>query len=141
MGKNSYTQSKCLPYVFREELKPILERLSWSKCQKRIFCGCDRFTGGKGRKRMFKSMHLETGLNRIKGLQKIDKIRLHQACIKIAEKYKQRRRILRQLRKKKKKIKEKLYIPGTFSKYSFPDKVDLYVERPVEVKFICDHDV
>ena len=61
MGENSYTQNRCLPYVFREELKPIFDRLSsqvllsgceqgltqnaneslngllWSKCQKRIF--------------------------------------------------------------------------------------------------------
>ena len=112
MGENSYTQNRCLPYVFREELKPIFDRLSsqvllsgceqgltqnaneslngllWSKCQKRIFCGRERFTvavcnavtkfneGGKGCKRLIKSMHLETGLNVIKGLQKIDKIRL-----------------------------------------------------------------
>ena len=77
----------------------------------------------------------------IKGLQKINKIRLHQASIKITEKYKQRRQILRQLRKTKNKNKEKSYIPGAFSKCSIPDNVDLYVERPVEFKFICDHDV
>ena len=60
-------RSKCLPFIFRGELKPIFARLSkellhscqkgltrnqneslnnvlWSKCSKRIFIGKDRFT-------------------------------------------------------------------------------------------------
>ena len=64
---NRYDQTKCLPFVFRKELKPIFDRLSskkllqsrkkgliqnqneavnvsWSKCPKRVFVGRDQFT-------------------------------------------------------------------------------------------------
>ena len=63
-----YDISKCIPYLFREQLKPIFERLAsrelllkcqrgltqnqneslnglvWSRCPKRLFCGIHRFT-------------------------------------------------------------------------------------------------
>ena len=67
-GTNTYDRTKCLPFVFRGELKPIFDRLSsqellkscskgltqnqneslnsvlWTKCSKRVFVGKDRFT-------------------------------------------------------------------------------------------------
>ena len=66
-GTNMYNPSKCLPFIFRSELKHIFTRLSsdellkncqmgytqnqnealhniiWSKCSKRVFCGKKRF--------------------------------------------------------------------------------------------------
>ena len=65
---NKYDRTKCLPFIFRGELLPILNRLSsdkvfsqcqrdltqnqneslnnvvWSKCPKRVFCGKSRLT-------------------------------------------------------------------------------------------------
>ena len=67
-GTNTYDRAKCIPFVFRGELKPIFNRLSsqellqscskgltqnqneslnsvlWAKCSKRVFVGKDRFT-------------------------------------------------------------------------------------------------
>ena len=67
-GTTTYNRTKCLPFVFRGELKPIFEQLSssdllnsckrgltqnqneslnnvlWTKCSKRVFIGKDRFT-------------------------------------------------------------------------------------------------
>ena len=68
LGSNSYNDKKCLPFIFRGELKPIFDRLSsddillscqrgltqnqnealngvvWSRCPKRLYCGAHRFT-------------------------------------------------------------------------------------------------
>ena len=67
-GTTTYDRKKCLPFVFRGELKPIFERLSssdllnsckqgrtqnqneslnnvlWTKCSKQVFIGKERFT-------------------------------------------------------------------------------------------------
>ena len=69
-GTNLYERKKCLPFVFRGELKPIFDRLSsaellkscekgltqnaneslnnvvWTKCSKRVLVGCERFKLG-----------------------------------------------------------------------------------------------
>ena len=69
-GTKTYSQSNCLPSVFRDELKPLFTRLSktellqrclkgitqnqnealnatlWSKCPKRVFCGRSKLVSG-----------------------------------------------------------------------------------------------
>ena len=69
-GTDKYNQAKCLPAVFRVELKPLFTRLSsvellqrclkcltqnqneninsilWSKCSKRVFCGRQKLLAG-----------------------------------------------------------------------------------------------
>ena len=108
-GTNYYQKGKCLPHVFRDELKSIFEKLSsndlldgcqrgltqnqnesinsivWSRCPKQLFCGKHRFTisvcdavtqfndGAKGRKRLYKTLNLNVGINAIKGLQREEK--------------------------------------------------------------------
>lgn len=67
-GTVNYDRRKCIPYIFRNELKSIFDRLSsqdmlkscqggltqnqnesinsvvWSRCPKRLFCGLHRYT-------------------------------------------------------------------------------------------------
>ena len=72
---------------------------------------CDAVTqfnhGEKGRKRLYKTLNLNVGINAIKGLQREEKNRLRKASAKVSEKYRKRRQALRSIRKNKNKNKNK----------------------------------
>ena len=177
-GTHFYNRSRCLPGIFRGELKAIFERLSspdllsgcqkgltqnqneclnnvvWSLCPKRVFVGRHRFTisvcdavshfndGGKGRKMLHEQLNIKVTANNIKGLKVQDNIRLRQASNKISTKYKNRRQVLRSIRKNKSKKKDKSYITGAFSTKSIPD-IDFTneVAETITITFVDDNDV
>ena len=108
---------------------------------------CEEITqfnqGVKGRKCLFDYCDLNTSYGALNRLKKLDKICLYQAAVKVTDKYKQRRKTLRVLRKGKgKKTKSDYYIPGAFSTKSVPD---IHFERDiiehVEIKFVHDDGV
>ena len=98
--------------------------------------------GANGRKCLFDYCDLNTSYGALNSLQKLDKIRLYQAAVKVTDEYKQRRKTLRVLRKGKGKKRKSDYIPGAFSTKSVPD---IHFERDiiehVEIKFVHDDDV
>ena len=86
---------------------------------------CDAVTqfndGEKGRKRLYKTLNLNVGINAIKGLQREEKNRLRKASAKVTEKYRKCRQALRSIRKNKNKNKHKSYIAGSFTYKVVPD--------------------
>ena len=86
---------------------------------------CDAVTQfndrAKGRKRLYKTLNLNVGINAIKGLQREEKTRLRKASAKVTEKYRKRRQALRSIRKNKNKNKHKSYIAGAFTDKVVPD--------------------
>ena len=122
---NSYDRTKCLPFVFRKELKPIFDRLQsckkgltqnqneavnnvlWSKCLKRVFVGRDRFTiaacdaitkfndRARSTKSLFEKLNLKCGTNTSHALNFENKLRLQNSALKATTKYRIQRQKLR----------------------------------------------
>ena len=122
-----------------------LNNVVWSRCPKRVFCGRARFEisvceaivqfneGSKGRYYLFKTVNTTPVDNAVKGLSRIQRIRIRKASQKISDKYKKRRQALRLERKIKKK--DKSYVPGAFSTKPVPD-VD-FTNEPDLYCFSC----
>ena len=104
---------------------------------------CDAITqfneGAKGRKRLFSELNLEISFNAFNGLYKQDKVRLHQAAVKVTNRYKQHRQALRVLRKgaNKKANKDKAFTTKSVPDTNFMSEQD----KIVEVTFVVDDDV
>ena len=111
---------------------------------KDFFCGRARFEisvcealvqfneGSKGRYYLFKTMNISPGDNVVKGLSRIQRIRICKASQKISHKCKMRWQALRLERKIKKK--DKSYIPGAFSTKPVPD-VD-FISEPKDIALV-----